>query len=132
LPLATQIAAATGARPGKFVARVVFPAHPSVPLEVQFARDLPTAAGERLEAVYVDPWRGSILPTQGSRTAGQAAWRSFGLLHAGNFGGHGVRVAWLVLSLTPVLLLVTGVATWWMRRGRLSRSRGRRGRSWEQ
>jgi uncharacterized iron-regulated membrane protein len=125
LPLAAQMAAATQALPEKVVARVVFPGHPSVPLQVQFARASPTTAGERLESVYVDPWRGTLLPATAPDTAGQVVWNSFNLLHTGNFGGHGVRAVWLVLSLTPALLLVTGVTTWWLRRRRLARSRGR-------
>ena len=36
-------------------------------------------------------------------------------LHVGNFGGMPIRVAWLVLGLSPPLLFVTGFIMWWTR-----------------
>jgi uncharacterized iron-regulated membrane protein len=36
-------------------------------------------------------------------------------LHVGNFGGLGLRIAWLVLGLAPPLLFVTGFIMWWTR-----------------
>ena len=41
------------------------------------------------------------------------AW--VGPLHVGNFGGIGIRIAWLVLGLAPPLLFVTGFIMWWTR-----------------
>jgi uncharacterized iron-regulated membrane protein len=48
-------------------------------------------------------------------------------LHVGNFGGNAVRVAWLVLGLSPPLLFVTGFILWWTRvvRPRWTRSQGK-------
>ena len=50
------------------------------------------------------------------------AWMS--PLHVGNFGGTGVRVAWLVLGLAPPMLFVTGFIMWGVRGGRPPRARG--------
>ena len=36
-------------------------------------------------------------------------------LHVGNFGGLGVRVAWLGLGLSPPLLFAAGFLMWWTR-----------------
>lgn len=118
LSLAQQVAAAVAARPGRKVARIVLPGHARVPLHVQFARSSPTRMGEQLESVYVDPWRGAVMQDTSPRSAGQAVWDSFTLLHTAGFGGYGVRTLWLLFALTPMLLLVTGTSVWWLRRFR--------------
>lgn len=47
-------------------------------------------------------------------------------LHFGDFGGHTVKVLWIVLGLAPALLLLTGLVMWWNRvlRPRFSRLPG--------
>jgi uncharacterized iron-regulated membrane protein len=56
------------------------------------------------------------LPTAApARTAGDVIMAWVGPLHVGNFGGMGIRVAWLVLGLAPPLLFVTGFVMWWTR-----------------
>ena len=44
------------------------------------------------------------------------AWMSDA--HFGRFAGAGVKALWVVLGLTPVALLVTGIFMWWTRFGR--------------
>ena len=46
-------------------------------------------------------------------------------LHAGTFMNGWWRIVWLILGLTPLLLAVTGVTTWLIRRGKRRRKRGR-------
>lgn len=46
-------------------------------------------------------------------------------LHAGTFVNGWWRVVWLVLGLTPLVLAVTGVVTWLIRRRKRRRKRGR-------
>lgn len=115
-PLAEQIAAAVQAHPQGHIARIVIPGDATVPLQVFFARHSPTRLGETLEAVYVDPWRAEVVAGTTGRTAGEALWGSFSTLHTAGFGGPGMRVLWLLFALSPVVLLATGVTTWWLRR----------------
>lgn len=114
-PLATQIAAATRQRPDKTVARVLLPGHPSVPLQVMFARQSPARIGESLETLYVDPWSATVLRPGIPRSAGDRFWDAFSTLHTGAFGGLGVRLTWLLFALTPSVLLASGFTTWWLR-----------------
>jgi uncharacterized iron-regulated membrane protein len=46
-------------------------------------------------------------------------------LHAGTFVNGWWRVVWLVIGLTPLVLAVTGVVTWLIRRRKRRRKRGR-------
>jgi uncharacterized iron-regulated membrane protein len=55
------------------------------------------------------------MPLKPARTAGDVVMAWVGPLHVGNFGGTGIRVAWLVLGLAPPLLFVTGFVMWWTR-----------------
>jgi uncharacterized iron-regulated membrane protein len=47
-------------------------------------------------------------------------------MHAGTFVNGWWRVIWLVLGVTPIVLAVTGVVTWLIRRGKGRRKRRRR------
>ncbi len=49
------------------------------------------------------------------RTAGDIVMAWVAPLHVGNFGGNGIRVAWLLLGLAPPVLFVTGFIMWWTR-----------------
>jgi uncharacterized iron-regulated membrane protein len=77
----------------------------------------PTPLGAELTPVYLDQYTGARLaePTPATRTAGDVIMAWVAPLHVGNFGGMGVRVAWLVLGLAPALLFVTGFIMWWTR-----------------
>ena len=48
-------------------------------------------------------------------------------LHAGTFMNGWRRTVWLVVGLTPLLLAITGVVTWLIRRGKGRRKKRRRG-----
>jgi uncharacterized iron-regulated membrane protein len=65
----------------------------------------PTQADPPLSAQLVDDW--------------------FYPLHAGTFMNGWWRVVWLVLGLAPVVLAVTGLTTWLIRRGKRRRKRRR-------
>jgi uncharacterized iron-regulated membrane protein len=65
----------------------------------------PTQADPPLSAQIVDDW--------------------FYPLHAGTFINGWWRTVWLVLGLTPLLLAITGVTTWLIRRGKRRRKRRR-------
>lgn len=43
-------------------------------------------------------------------------------LHYGTYGGETVRLAYFMGGLIPVMLLVTGVTHWWLRRRRPQRA----------
>ena len=47
-------------------------------------------------------------------------------LHVGNFGGNGIRVAWLLFGMAPPVLFVTGLIMWWTRVVRVRWLRGSR------
>ena len=64
-------------------------------------------------------------PRAAGRTAGDVVMAWVAPLHVGNFGGIAVRVAWLVLGLSPPLLFVTGFIMWWTRVVRPQRARAR-------
>jgi uncharacterized iron-regulated membrane protein len=66
----------------------------------------PTQADPPLSAQIVDDW--------------------FYPLHAGTFVNGWWRTVWLVLGLTPLVLAVTGVTTWLIRRAKRRRKRRRR------
>jgi uncharacterized iron-regulated membrane protein len=53
--------------------------------------------------------------TTPARTAGDVVMGWVGPLHVGNFGGNGIRVAWLLLGIAPPLLFITGSIMWWIR-----------------
>ena len=45
--------------------------------------------------------------------------------HAGYFMGWGYRMSWFVFGFLPLVLAVTAVTTWWMRRRKRKRKRSR-------
>jgi uncharacterized iron-regulated membrane protein len=48
-------------------------------------------------------------------TTGQKILRGFSNAHYGNFGGWPVKVLWMILGCTPLVLLVTALILWWRR-----------------
>jgi uncharacterized iron-regulated membrane protein len=103
--------------PGQHVARVVVPSNDGAAFLVMFSSVRPTPAGtEDLVSVYLDQYTGAqLVQPPAGRTAGDVIMAWVGPLHVGNFGGLGVRIAWLVLGLSPPTLFVTGFIMWWTR-----------------
>jgi len=103
--------------PGQHVARVVVPSNATAAFLVMFSSARPTPVGAELTPVYLDQYTGELLPqtTLPERTAGDVIVAWVAPLHVGAFGGPGVRIAWLVLGLSPLLLFVTGLIMWWTR-----------------
>ena len=113
-----QIARAKERVPDQFVARVIPPANERAAFLVMFSPVKPSPlGGVEMTSVYLDQYTGAAL-TEAARTppsAGDVIMNWLAPLHVGNFGGTGVRVAWLVLGLAPPLLFVTGFIMWWTR-----------------
>jgi uncharacterized iron-regulated membrane protein len=112
------IARARARVPDQFVARVIPPSSDRAAFLVMFSPVQPSPlGGTELTAVYLDQYTGAAL-TEAARTprsAGDVVMNWVAPLHVGNFGGTGIRVAWLVLGLAPPLLFVTGFILWWTR-----------------
>jgi uncharacterized iron-regulated membrane protein len=126
-PLAwrTLMDAATRRAPGQHVARVVVPSSATAAFLVQFSPVRPTPLAAELVSVYLDQYSGVVLTPSAPprRSAGDLVMAWVGPLHVGSFGGLGVRIAWLVLGLTPSLLFATGFLMWWTRVVRPRRAR---------
>jgi uncharacterized iron-regulated membrane protein len=120
-----QIARARRYAPDQFVARVVLPSSDRAAFLVMFSPTAPTPIGRPLTSVYLDRYTGAHLqePSRGPRSAGDVVMDWVGPLHVGSFGGNSVRVAWLVLGLSPPMLFVTGFLMWWTRVVRPQRAR---------
>lgn len=104
--------------PGQHVARVVLPSSERAAFLVQFSPTRPTPLGAELNSVYLDQYSGALAAapdTASARTAGDLVMAWVGPLHVGNFGGNGIRAAWLLLGLAPPVLFVTGFLLWWTR-----------------
>ena len=104
--------------PGQFVQRVVAPSNETAAFLVMFSPVRPAPAGrEQLMPVYLDQYTGAFLheAPRAGRSAGDLIMDWVAPLHVGSFGGFGVRVAWLVLGLSPPTLFVTGFLMWWSR-----------------
>jgi uncharacterized iron-regulated membrane protein len=104
--------------PDQHVARVVPPSNATGAFLVMFSRVAPySAGGAALTSVYLDQYTGELLkdgpPVR--RSAGDLIMKWVAPLHVGNFGGNGVRAAWLILGLSPPLMFVTGFVMWWTR-----------------
>ena len=76
-----------------------------------------SAGGAALTSVYLDQYTGKLLEQAATteRSAGDVIMQWVAPLHVGNFGGNGVRAAWLILGLSPPLMFVTGFIMWWTR-----------------
>jgi uncharacterized iron-regulated membrane protein len=103
--------------PGQHVARVIVPGSEKAAFLVQFSPVRPTPLGADLFSVYLDQYSGAVLTQapETRRTAGDVIMAWVAPLHVGNFGGMGIRIAWLVLGLAPPLLFMTGFMMWWTR-----------------
>jgi uncharacterized iron-regulated membrane protein len=104
--------------PDQFVQRVVTPANDKAAFLVMFTPVRPAPVGrERLTPVYLDQYTGAFLQeaSRAGRSAGDVIMDWVAPLHVGSFGGFGVRLAWLILGLSPPTLFVTGFIMWWSR-----------------
>ena len=112
------IATAEARIPAGHVARVVLPYDASAPFLVMFSEVAPySAGGAELTSVYLDQYSGKVLDNQAraGRSAGDVIMTWVAPLHVGNFGGNGIRAAWLILGLSPPLMFATGLLMWWSR-----------------
>lgn len=110
--------------PGQHAARIVVPSSDTAAFLVMFSERQPTPSGSpRLTSVYLDQYSGAVLQQApvGRRSAGDVVMAWVAPLHIGNFGGNGIRAAWLVLGLSPPALFATGFFLWWTRVVRHSR-----------
>ncbi|MGE0863976.1 MAG: PepSY-associated TM helix domain-containing protein [Vicinamibacterales bacterium] len=101
---------------GRPVARVVLPFGDRGAFLVMFAERSPTPAGSELMPIYLDRHTGERLAaTAATRTWGDAVMARMTPLHVGGVGGQAGRIAWFVLGLSPALLFVSGLVSWWRR-----------------
>ena len=114
--------------PGQHVARVVLPSSDMSPFLVMFSRVQPTPANPELTSVYLDQFTGEavVVPPPARPSAGDIVMAWLTPLHVGNFGGNGIRVAWLLFGMAPPVLFVTGFIMWWTRVVRVRWLRGSR------
>jgi uncharacterized iron-regulated membrane protein len=112
------IARAQAEMPGQHIARVIPPSTDKAAFLVMFSPVAPSPAGrEELTSVYLDRYTGArlVTPAAAAQTFGDVVMEWVSPLHVGNFGGTPIRIAWLILGLSPPLLFVTGFVMWWTR-----------------
>jgi uncharacterized iron-regulated membrane protein len=112
------IAHAEQRMPRQYVQRVVPPTDEKAAFLVVFSPVRPAPVGrEQLTPVYLDQYSGAVLQTapREDRSAGDLIMDWVAPLHVGSFGGTAIRVAWLILGLSPPFLFVTGFIMWWSR-----------------
>jgi uncharacterized iron-regulated membrane protein len=65
--------------------------------------------------VYLDPATAKVLQVDRivDRPIGARFLAALSPIHYGEFGGLPVKIAWALFGLTPLLLLLTGLAAWW-------------------
>jgi len=75
--------------------------------------------------LVIDPYTGEILDEDGPKTmsAGDRAMRWLLPLHFGTFGGAVTKWLYVFVSLSPVLLTVTGTLTWLRHRAKQRQAR---------
>ncbi len=83
----------------------------AVDLRLHRAGDL-AAAGNH---VYLDPATAAVLQVDRmiDRPLGARFYAALTPIHYSEFGGTPIKVVWGILGLTPLLLFVTGLLTWW-------------------
>lgn len=113
----TLVASAVAHVPGSSPARFSRPASPRGAAVVLVAQDV---VGDRVTSdevtVYLDRSSGRILEVRPEVTsAGDLFMAWLFPLHAGWFGGIGVKLLWALLGLVYPVLAVTGAIMWWNR-----------------
>jgi uncharacterized iron-regulated membrane protein len=77
--------------------------------------------------VTVDRWSGRaevVYPANGHPTLAQRVWEDWNYaVHAGTPVGWIPRLGWVAFGLAPLLLAVTGVSMWWIKRRKRGRKR---------
>ncbi|MGE0865286.1 MAG: PepSY-associated TM helix domain-containing protein [Vicinamibacterales bacterium] len=115
--LEDMVAVARQRGPAARVVRVATPARPEQPVTV-FISDGGTESPRSLTRYFFDQHTGELLRVASrgiSGTAGDHLVAWLGPLHTGNFGGAGVKAAYVVLGLAPAVLFATGFLMWWNR-----------------
>jgi uncharacterized iron-regulated membrane protein len=97
----------------------MFPDTPQSPLRI--TRRLPwqpVVTGRTY--IFINPYTGDVIQEISPRTAPLGTRLLFWNypLHVGVFGGIGTRLLWLLASLLPTMLAITGVLIWWKPRRR--------------
>jgi uncharacterized iron-regulated membrane protein len=69
------------------------------------------------DTVYIDPATARVvhIDLHAEQPLGVRLQRDIYALHFGTFGGHGTRVLWLLIGLTPLVLFVSGLLMYWNR-----------------
>jgi uncharacterized iron-regulated membrane protein len=104
--------------PTQHIARVIPPANDTAAFTVTFSPVAPSPLGPaEFTSIYLDQYTGKRLVASAPvrKTLGDLVMDWVSPLHVGNFGGMPIRIAWLVLGLSPALLFVTGMIMWWTR-----------------
>lgn len=108
---------------------VSMPYEPGLPITVY--GDVPDAnplISQYASYASFDAGDGELQAQQDIRQAGPGArvLDSYRRLHFGNFGGLISRILWAVAGMMPLVLAVTGVSLWFLRRGKKRRARENR------
>lgn len=110
------LARADAALPGAVTTRITPAAKPTAAVVIR--KKLPQELHPNgMSAVYLDQYSGAVLRIDNALQA-QPAARVLNLrypLHIGQYGGWPVRVLYVLVGLTPLLLFSTGCLMWWNR-----------------
>jgi uncharacterized iron-regulated membrane protein len=116
LSLDELLARADAALPGAVTTRITLASKPTAP--VAFRKKFPAELHPNgTSFVYLDQHTGAVLQVENALEA-RTPSRLLNLrypLHIGRFGGWPVRVAYVLVGLTPLLLFTTGCLMWWNR-----------------
>lgn len=117
LPIADLIQRADVAVPNATTTYVSFPEKPEAPFYMGKRQAQETDRWGRTR-VYLDQFTGKVIQlSDGLKPSrAEAIINQFGPLHFGTFGGVPTQVLYVLVGLTPTILMVTGVVMWWYRR----------------
>lgn len=109
---------------------IIFPADPGAPAVVR-GRVPGELHPNGRNFIYLHPQTGEVLELEAARGAprGTRMYDTFYPVHIGRWGGVPVRLVYVMLGLTPLMLAITGGVAWWNRRGRRLIPAPRRGRA---
>ncbi len=113
MPLSDYLRNGTGAMPDAIPSEMRLPQRGKGVVELRLSRSGDLTPG--LNRVYLDQATAAV--TSATRAADRPlSAKVFGLfapIHYAELGGFPLRVLWSLLALTPSLLFVTGLITWW-------------------
>ena len=98
------------AHPEANVRAITLPARPTQPIAVALA------GGERPVTVYVDPYRGAIIPTAERPRPQEGGRINFEALHGGEALGPVWQFLVFLVGFLPLLFVISGVTMWWKKR----------------